>query len=388
MRKAYLILLLTLLVSGVFSQNRTEMNRDNYEKEWAIVADFEKKSLPKSASEQVGLILQKAIKEKNTPQVIKALIHEGKYDLSVDGQNDSLIFNNLKEMLEKSSNKVEKSVIHSMLGELYLQYYQRDQWTVNQRTELGDFLPSDMKEWTRNNFYDRITEHLNASITSEDELVAVNTELYSEIIETGKDSRRFFPSMYVFLARRAIELFRQIDTDEDLTRTLKKKNILPESLFTPSEQFIEIDFSPKSTEYNLWALETYKKLIRSLSARGLKNSVLLTDLDRIEYLSQLQTTYASNIQPLFSKLLEEWEGNEFSVEIVDKIASMNLYEIGVSRSDNLAADQKKEKLYNLLKEYINWYPDYERISLLENHLQRLTNPSFTAPKHDPSIVIQ
>lgn len=377
MRKAYLILLLTLLVSGVFSQNRTEMNRDNYEKEWAIVADFEKKSLPKSASEQVGLILQKAIKEKNTPQVIKALIHEGKYDLSVDGQNDSLIFNNLKEMLEKSSNKVEKSVIHSMLGELYLQYYQRDQWTVNQRTELGDFLPSDMKEWTRNNFYDRITEHLNASITSEDELVAVNTELYSEIIETGKDSRRFFPSMYDFLARRAIELFRQIDTDEDLTRTLKKKNILPESLFTPSEQFIEIDFSPKSTEYNLWALETYKKLIRSLSARGLKNSVLLTDLDRIEYLSQLQTTYASNIQPLFSKLLEEWEGNEFSVEIVDKIASMNLYEIGVSRSDNLAADQKKEKLYNLLKEYINWYPDYERISLLENHLQRLTNPSFT-----------
>jgi uncharacterized protein YfaS (alpha-2-macroglobulin family) len=377
MRKAYLILLLTLLVSGVFSQNRTEMNRDNYEKEWAIVADFEKKSLPKSASEQVGLILQKAIKEKNTPQVIKALIHEGKYDLSVDGQNDSLIFNNLKEMLEKSSNKVEKSVIHSMLGELYLQYYQRDQWTVNQRTELGDFLPSDMKEWTRNNFYDRITEHLNASITSEDELVAVNTELYSEIIETGKDSRRFFPSMYDFLARRAIELFRQIDTDEDLTRTLKKKNILSESLFTPSEQFIEIDFSPKSTEYNLWALETYKKLIRSLSARGLKNSVLLTDLDRIEYLSQLQTTYASNIQPLFSKLLEEWEGNEFSVEIVDKIASMNLYEIGVSRSDNLAADQKKEKLYNLLKEYINWYPDYERISLLENHLQRLTNPSFT-----------
>jgi hypothetical protein len=276
MRKAYLILLLTLLVSGVFSQNRTEMNRDNYEKEWAIVADFEKKSLPKSASEQVGLILQKAIKEKNTPQVIKALIHEGKYDLSVDGQNDSLIFNNLKEMLEKSSNKVEKSVIHSMLGELYLQYYQRDQWTVNQRTELGDFLPSDMKEWTRNNFYDRITEHLNASITSEDELVAVNTELYSEIIETGKDSRRFFPSMYDFLARRAIELFRQIDTDEDLTRTLKKKNILSESLFTPSEQFIEIDFSPKSTEYNLWALETYKKLIRSLSARGLKNSVLAT----------------------------------------------------------------------------------------------------------------
>ena len=69
MKKTYLLLLLSLFVTGVFSQNRLDMNRDNYEKEWAAVADFEKKSLPKSASEQVNLILRKAIDDKNSPQV-------------------------------------------------------------------------------------------------------------------------------------------------------------------------------------------------------------------------------------------------------------------------------------------------------------------------------
>ncbi|MDD4697890.1 MAG: hypothetical protein PHR52_10190, partial [Fermentimonas sp.] len=130
MKKTYLLLLLSLFVTGVFSQNRLDMNRDNYEKEWAAVADFEKKSLPKSASEQVNLILRKAIDDKNSPQVIKALIHEGKYDLALDNQNDSSIFLNLNEMLALSKDNVEKSVLHSMLGELYLQYYQRDQWTI------------------------------------------------------------------------------------------------------------------------------------------------------------------------------------------------------------------------------------------------------------------
>ncbi|MDD4778517.1 MAG: alpha-2-macroglobulin family protein [Fermentimonas sp.] len=378
MKKTYLFLLLSLFVTGAFSQNRVDMNRDSYEKEWAIVADFEKKSLPKSASEQVDLILRKAIEDKNSPQVIKALIHEGKYDLSIDNQNDSLIFINLDEMLSKSVDPIEKSVLHSMLGELYLQYYQRDQWTINQRTELGDFVPSDMKEWTKNNFYDKVTEHLNASLASEQELVDIKVDAYADIIELGKDSRRFFPTMYDFLARRAIDLFRQIDSDEDLSRTLAKKNISSDSLFLSSEVFTGINFNPHSSEYNLWTLETYRKLIESLSARGMKTSVLLTELDKLDYLSLLQNSYKNNALPYLESLLVKWEDNEFSVEIVDKIASLYQYEIGMFvQSDTLNLDHKTEELYNLLVDYIKKYPDYERISVLENRVQRLTYPSFT-----------
>lgn len=375
MKKIYLVFLLSLFVTGVLSQNRQEMNSKNYEKEWAKVAYFENKSLPKSALEHVDLILRKAIEDKNSPQVIKALIHEGKYNLVRDNQSDTLIFGNLNEMIELSIDVVEQSVLHSMLGELYLQYYQKDKWAINQRTELGDFVPSDMKEWTKNNFYDKAIEHLNASL--KDELTDVKVETYTDIVEFGKDSRRFFPSMYDFLVRRAIDFFRQFETDEDLSRTLAKKGISTDSLFTLSEVFTKINFNPQPKEYNLWTLETYRKLIESLTDRGLMHSVLLTEMDKLDYLTVFQNAYSTNALPYLESLLQKWVGNEFSVEIIDKIASLRESEIvEFSSSDSLKRDQKKEELYNLLVDNIKKYSNYERISVLENRLQRLIYPSF------------
>ena len=157
-------------------------------------------------------------------------------------------------MLEKSSDLTEKSVLHSMLGELYLQYYQKDQWIIDQRTKLCDFVPSDMKEWTKNNFYDFMIMHLNASISPAKELVDVKVETYTDVIELGKDSRRFFPTMYDFLTRRAIDLFRQIDTDEDLSSILAKKNIPTDLLFNSYDKFVEINFDPQPSGYKLWTL--------------------------------------------------------------------------------------------------------------------------------------
>jgi hypothetical protein len=150
MKKVIFILLIFTNILGAIAQNRPTMKDTSYIEEWLKVSEFEKKSLPQSASQVIDSILLKAIKGKNSPQVIKALIHQGKYQLAIDAQNDTIIFHNLNQMLIKSDDVVEKSVIHSMLGELYIQYYQSDQWSINQRTELGDFVPSDMKEWTRN----------------------------------------------------------------------------------------------------------------------------------------------------------------------------------------------------------------------------------------------
>ena len=191
MNKIFLTLLLIALASGVFSQTNRPMNRDHYANEWAKVAEFEKKSLPRSASATVNAILQQAVKDKNSPQIIKALIHQGKYDLTLDAQNDTLIFRNLNEMLGKSGSVVEKSVLHSMLAELYLQYYQKDRWNIDQRTDLGDFVPADMKEWTRNIFFNKAVEHLDASVAAEEELVEAKVESYAAVVELGNASRRF-----------------------------------------------------------------------------------------------------------------------------------------------------------------------------------------------------
>lgn len=371
-----LTILMFLCSFELFSQNPQTMDNDHYKDDWKKVIELEQKSLPQSAAEVVNTILQKAIQEKNSPQVIKALIHQGKYELARDAENDTLIFGNLHEMVAKSSDVTERSVLHSMLGELYLQYYQKEQWTINQRTELGDFVPADMKEWTRNIFYDKVTDHLNASLSAQSELEKRAVEPYADVVDLGKDSRRFYPTMYDFLARRAIELFRQIQSDEDLSRTLSHHHIAIESLFTPAAHYTGITFNPQPKDYTLWTWETYRKLLASLLKRDMLQSVLLTELEKLDDLSG-QGAYATHALPALEALLKRWKEDDFSVEIIDKIASFYQYEIGeMTEDDSLKQRVKTRELYNLLDSSIRHFPDYERISLLKNRLQQLTLPRF------------
>lgn len=378
MRKSLLILIALLSALAITAQTKPSMN---YDSSWKKVADFEEQSLPKSASEEVNKILLLAIADKNSPQVIKALIHQGKYDLAIDAENDTLIFCNLNDMVAKSTDVVEKSVLHSMLGELYLQYYQKDSWQINQRTELGDFVPADMKEWTKHIFFDKVVEHLNASMQAQAPLEKAEVTTYAAVVELGKDSRRFFPSMYDFFARRAIAFFNKLDADEDISRTLVRKNITQQSLFAPADEFLKHPFNPQYSEYGLWGLETYKTYLKSLLERKMDKSVVLVELDKLDYLQRLHSAYQKNALPSLEKMLKEWDGKEFSVEIVDKITDFQMRSVAYTpenASDSPAQLERTKNLYNLLKTYIDTYPNYERIGLLKNKLNAITQPAFSA----------
>lgn len=358
-----LLLIAAAVISFLSLQAQTKQTM-NYEQAWKKVAELEQKSLPGSASEEVGNILRRSIAEKNAPQTIKALIHQGKYDLARDAENDTVIFRNLTDMLGKSTDAVEKSVLHSMLGELYLQYYQKDQWTINERTAISGFVPADMKEWSKNNFYDKVIEHLNASIEPYDQLVKSQVQPFEQVIIPGRDSRRFYPTMYDFLALRAIEFFSRIGEDTDLSRSLAKKNITSSSLFAPIGEFVKLNFDPQPGEYNLWALETYKKLLVSLSERNLNSSAVLLQLDKSDYLARMRNAHDNYALPALQKLLEQWKDDPVSVEIVDKMA------------ESLEGPDKTKELYDLLQKTIRSFPKYERISILENRCLQLTQPQF------------
>lgn len=378
MKTMTLFMIFLLTVCGMSAQQEATMPKHVYARQWEEVAALEKKSLPQSAAEEVDRILRLAVSDQNGPQVIKALIHLGKYDLARDTENDTLVFNRLQGMLEKSSDAVEKAVLHSMLGELYMQYYQKDQWQIRQRTELQGYIPSDMKEWTRNIFYDRVVEHMEASLAEREHLEKEKVSTFAAVVDEGKDSRSYYPTMYDFLARRAIEQYGQLTGDEDLSRTLAGKQIAPESLFAPAERYVQLPFNPQPGEYNLMLFECYRKLMVSLMERGLSRSVLLTELDKLESLSGLQPAYGTSALPSLENMLQKWEGDPLRVEVIDRMAilrQMDIYSTAVK--DKALGEQKAKELYTFLQQSIEQFSDYERIALLENRLGQLTSPYFT-----------
>jgi hypothetical protein len=378
MKKITLTLLLSMLTLAIFPQLNRPLQYDSYEKLWEAVAEFEQKSLPKSASDKVNEILRLAVMEKNSPQVIKAVIHQGKYDLALDTENNTLIFHNLNEMLARSRDAVERAFLHSMLGELYMQYYQNDRWNIDRRTELGDYVPEDMKEWTRGILLNKVIEHLNASLAPKDELLTTTVFSFAAVVELGSDSRQFFPTMYDFLMRRSLECCQQMWGNEDISRLLAGKGITMEELFLPAEQFVTLPFEPLPGEYEVWALEMYRQHLASLLERGMEASALLTELEKLDYLSRFYRYYNMYAFASLWRLFDKWEGDEMSVELIDRIA--NFYPNVVLRMDELDSagrEQKIGELYEMLQEAVQAYPDYKRITILQDQLASLTQSRFT-----------
>ena len=234
-----------------------------------------------------------------------------------------------------------------------------------------------MKEWTKNIFYNKVVEHTTASLSNNSVLINSKVEDYAAVIELGKDSRKYYPTMFDFLSLRAIEVFASLESDEDLSKTLARKGIPQKSLFASAEEFVKIDFNIIPSDYNLWVYETYRNLLSSLLDRGNKGAVLLTELNLLEKLSVLNNSNSENTKSQLTKLLQKWEEDSLSVEVIDKLANIYQNEIySIEESDSLLKATKTKELYELLVNSIRKFPEYSRISILENRVSSMTQPQF------------
>ena len=126
----------------------------------------------------------------------------------------------------------------------------------------------------------------------------------------GKDSRTYFPTLYDFLSRRAVEILAQL-TD----RAVRDEQVL----------------------------NVYGDHLSSLTKRGMAESSLLLELDRIEYVFTQHEEQRKESRAALEQLLEQWEGKAMSVEIIDKLA--NLYD---QENDEQKSSTSCCKIYSAL----------------------------------------
>lgn len=382
MKEKILIALLFLCSMSITGQTTDKMT---YQKQWEAVASFEKESLPQSARKEVDGILRLALKEKNSAQIIKALIHQSKYDMSIDSENSEQIFSSLHEMIDKSTDNVEKALVHSLLAELYKEYADirnsrrfRNFGTPDNRTSLGDVVPDDMKEWTRNIFQQKVAEHLYLSLQDQSILEQTSVDAYKPILIEGKDNERYFPTMYDFLSRRAVEISRGIFSDLDKENWMADKGLHISDLLADQQTYVQLNINPNPNPNQeptaMLVYDIYAKWMKSLMNRKMNESALLVELDKYDDLGAFHDTRERLGRQYLDSLLAKWKNNPLSVEIADKIVPF--YEADISDSKKNTTEQvaKQKALYDFLNGYITAFPTYERISILQNRLSNLTNP--------------
>lgn len=320
------VLILSILLSpAINAQTKVDMSKfssASYPTDWEQVDSFEKKRLPKSALAIVEKIVEKARSENNPSQLVKALLHKAKYleDTQEDGRLASI------SLLENEVNQVlfpAKQLIHSILGNIYQTELSQRYWRIRNRTEVQEEgESSDINRWTIDQFVRASTGHYLASLEEKDKLLSLPSSLFQAVLREGKEDQGLRPTVYDFLAHRAIDHFMN---DRNYLAQPKEPFLLNDpALFADSKTFAAHDFQSRDEQaYKYQALRLFQAVLGAQLDRKEVPALVDADLKRLKFaqsysvLDESDKLYLASLQALQQKYDRHSVWGEISVAIAD-----------------------------------------------------------------------
>lgn len=254
-----------------------------YAAQWAKVDSLADKRLPKSALEEVNQILAKARAEEQSAQIVKALLYRERFQTQVEENEDMQTFKRLEEEIAQASG-AEKAVLQSILGEVYANYLRDNQYRIQDRTETENFDAGAPDTWTVGQLRTQAQGLYNASV-KEPVTKDMALDTYSEILTPGVNTEDLRPTLYDFLAHRAIDFYN--NTQNQLDQPTYQFYLDNEVVFADIDAFLAWNPQTKDTKSNLFqAIQIYQDLFRHLKALDKPEALLDADLKRLEFAKQ------------------------------------------------------------------------------------------------------
>lgn len=269
------------LITALFLVFQLQAQTFDYTSKWKEINSLSEKGLLDQALKQTHLLLEEAQKEQNSVQTIKALIHQFSYSRQFEEDAIAKSIQQLDLMQNKVSG-VEQALLDAALAELYMFYYQNNQWQINQRKEITGTPPTDMAYWTKKHFKTKIEGLLEHALSHEKVLKETSSEYWKEIFVEDSLGFEVFPTLYDFVAWKAIEFYQSYDfktqSEEDL---LVLNN---PALFDNAQEFLKIDFSTYPQDlFKVKRLKIYQNLLQLHQGRKTALAFLYADVKRLEY---------------------------------------------------------------------------------------------------------
>ncbi len=197
---------------------------ESYSSLWSKADSLEKKGLNKSALETVMKIYLLSKNENNSPEIIKSVIHRIKF--SSYTEEDDL----LKSIaaLKEDCNIVPfpaSAVLHSMLAETYWNFYQQNRWKFINRTETVNFKNDDINTWDLKKIFEETVIEYKLSLSEQSREKKIMMTDLDAVVKPGNtaEARNFRPTLYDFLAHRAVDFF--MNEEPGITQPLNKYRI-------------------------------------------------------------------------------------------------------------------------------------------------------------------
>lgn len=367
----------TILLMILFS---TLLNaQDNFDNLWKKVEQFDKDNLPQSALNVVETIYNKAEKSNNASQVIKSLIYKSKYTLILEEDAQLKIINQFKQQINKSKFPT-KNMLQNMLANLYWQYFNQNRWKFYERNETAKKVnENDFRTWDLQTLFAEINSYYQQSLQDKKQLQKVDSRVFKDIIEKGKDSKKYRPTLFDFLAHNALQFYTTSETN--ITKPSYQFKIDNEKYLSAITSFVKVDLNTKddeSLQFN--ALKIYQELL----SFHLKNDNLYaladTDIQRLLFVNQHATfnNKAKVLEQSLKTAVNTFKNNEISGLYLYEIAKNYHQQASLYTKTNQQENRfKNQEALALCKQVIKKFPDSYAANKCKELQKQITQDSLS-----------
>ncbi len=278
-----------------------QQNNDSYEQLWKQVQKLDNEALTKSALKVVESISAKAKKEKNSPQIIKALLYSSKYALTLEEDAQLKIMSDFKLEIEKAEFPT-KNVLESYMANMYWQFFQNNRYQFYNRTKTETKVDSvDFRTWDLTTLFHEIDIHFEKSLENEDKLKSVLASEFAIILNEQPNSKDYRPTLFDLLAHTALEFYKT--SENNITRPADKFEIDDPEILCEAGNFLDLEIATgDKTSLQAKALKIYQKLLWQHLPSARPYRFAEVDIERLLFIYQ-NATFA-NKESYFLEVLQ------------------------------------------------------------------------------------
>ena len=276
---------LWLIFQYSFSQNPSEnKNTDSPTNIWSRVDVLLNEGRYKSAMPLVLDALEMARKKNQGPTLVKAYFYLFKCKEEITEDTFIEFVREIDQEIGRSASPL-KEILYSIRGQLLWTYYIHNAWQINNRKLTQKSSETDFRFWDANQFAGEIQKSVLLSIKNSNILKSIPLSRWVEIVGGTPELRYVYPTLYDFLAHRAVDYLSQSrlpsQSEESLEEYLNRSD-----LWTQAETFAHTkELNRDSLSFIFSALEILKDLTIFHLNRNDLNALTEVDLKRFNLLN-------------------------------------------------------------------------------------------------------
>ncbi|MBK9012787.1 MAG: hypothetical protein IPM82_01130 [Saprospiraceae bacterium] len=215
-----------------------------------------------------------------------------------------------------------KPILQSMMAEMFSNYLDQNLWRFQNRTTTVEFKPEDFKTWSIEQLTVESARLYRASLT-DPKLKTTAIGDYKILLTEGRNDEGLRPTLFDFLAHRAIDFFMNERTY--VTQPAYKFYIDDAKAFAPAAEFVNWKIAtPDSNSWKLQTLLLMQDLLKFRLSEKMKQSPSLLDADlkRLSFVHSnavLDTKDAAYLAAL-ENLKNQYSGSQPAAEVLHAMA--------------------------------------------------------------------